>query len=174
MNKIYLYADGAAAQKDDIGAWAAVIAQEDPYFVKILWGITSPTTISRCELLPIIEGLRWIKTNIENIKNYFITVISDNEYTIRTLSGEYKYSKNEDLWAAIFALQSGLKIQYKWCERNTTPGGILCDFLCKTLRAHMLKKLPEVCDTPKNLECLLPALTEEFVQKFMKTWEHFI
>ena len=76
---IYLFVDGSSAYKDDIGAWAAVAVMGTKR--QILYGVNFPTTISRCELLPIIEGLRWIKQNWYE-DGMQVIVTSDSDYTV--------------------------------------------------------------------------------------------
>jgi ribonuclease HI len=150
----YLFVDGSAAQKDDIGAWAALaITATDR---KLLFGINSPTTISRCELLPIVEGLRWIKTNWAKGSPWRITVYSDSEYTVKTLCGLYRRHKNQELWKALDEAAHGLQVTYIWRERNTLPYMTLCDTICGGLRRATHKLIGQYFKDVKNPEAVIP------------------
>jgi len=146
-----LYVDGSCGAGGDIGAWAAIAVA--PGHKKLLWGVDYPTTISRCELRPIIEGLRWIHGTLVRESGYKIEVTSDSEYTVKTLSGVYPDpKKNTDLWAALPEITQSMVVRYGWRERNTLPEMTLCDEICKALRGGMISlanalweeyKLPE-------------------------------
>jgi MYXO-CTERM domain-containing protein len=56
----YLFTDGSSGPHEDTGAWAAIAVAGTNR--KLLFGVQSPTSISRCELIPIIEGAGGIVT----------------------------------------------------------------------------------------------------------------
>lgn len=141
----YLFVDGTASPKDFIGAWAALAVSGE--FQKLIYGIDYPTTISRCELRPIIEGLRWIKNNWALGENYKITVFSDSEYTVKTLNNLYRREKNIDLWCGLDAIVTSipeLNVKFIWRERNTLPQITLCDEFCKYLRQQVLDNMSKL------------------------------
>ena len=128
----YLFSDGSSARKADIGAYAAIAAT--PVNRKLIYGIEYPTTISRCELLPIVAGLRWINTNWAKGGGFRVTVFSDSEFTVRTLCGDYDRRKHMDLWAGLDEAAKGMKVTYIWRERNSLPYMDMCDAVCSSLR----------------------------------------
>ena len=132
----YLFVDGSAGGKHNFGAWAAIAATVRER--KILYGTAYPTTISRCELVPIIEGLTWIQNNWVIMPGFRVAVISDSEYTVKTLSGLYRKKKNTDLWAAADEAAKGLHIKYVWRERNSLPYMTYCDAICGSFREAMI------------------------------------
>ena len=79
----YLFTDGSSARKADIGAYAAIAATATTR--KLIHGVEYPTTISRMELLPIVNGLRWINTNWAKGAGFRVTVISDSARRLRLL-----------------------------------------------------------------------------------------
>jgi ribonuclease HI len=152
----YLFVDGSSAHKDDIGAWAAVAVMGDKR--QVLYGVNYPTTISRCELLPIIEGLRWIKANWWPEQVQGVTVYSDSEYTVKTLSGLNQRNKNQDLWAALDAAKSGMPVRYVWRERNSLFYMTFCDALCGGLRHQTYRIVTDLFGDPKQPDKGIPAV----------------
>lgn len=159
----WLFGDGSSSRQKDIGAWAAVAVAGENVNRQLLWGIDWPTTISRCELRPIIEGLRFIKNEWSPARQAIVRVYSDSEYTIRTLTGEYPRRKNTELWAAVDEATRGMTVEYRWRERNSTPYGTFCDGVCGPLRRMMINHMSKVARDPRQPEQDMPllALPEE-------------
>lgn len=155
----YLFTDGSASKNDDVGAWGAVAVTPFLTARKVLYGVVHPTTISRCELLPMVEGLRWINANWHTASHsgtYTVCVISDSEYTVRTACGDYPRKKNPDLWAALDAAALGMQVKYTWRERNTHVYTEVCDALCSNLRKAVIKVLSQQFSDVRALESMLP------------------
>lgn len=151
----FLFVDGSCGPKDDIGAWTAIAILGNKR--KLLFGVTGPTTISRCELTPIIEGLRWIKTNwLPDNPDISIVLYSDSEYTVKTLSGMYRGRKNTELWAAVDEARHDLKIRYIWRERNSLFYMSLCDAICGGLRDRLYQVMTDQFKDPKAPENSIP------------------
>ena len=150
----YLFVDGSSSKGDDIGAWAAIAAAGDRR--RLLYGIDFPTTISRMELRPIIEGLRWIKSNWVVGGGFRVLVTSDSEYTVKTLCGLYPRNKNEELWAAVDVAAQGMHVNYRWRERNSLPYMELCDAICGPLRDHMIAHMKTVAKDCRKPEAAMP------------------
>jgi len=150
----FLFVDGSSAHGDDIGGWAALAATVAQR--KLLYGVAYPTTISRCELVPIIEGLRWISNNWRHGPGFRVTVYSDSEYTVKTLCGLYARNKNKDLWAGVDIVASKLVVTYKWRERNTLPYTELCDAVCGVLRKNTIKLMQLYFKDVRNPEAIIP------------------
>jgi ribonuclease HI len=157
----YLFADGSSSRKDDIGGWAAMAATVTHR--KLLYGVAYPTTISRCELLPIVEGLRWIKENWVKGPGFRVAVYSDSEYTVKTLSGLYRRHKNKELWAALDAAADGMVVQYVWRQRNSLPYMTACDTVCGALRRATINLMKQCAKDPRKPEQQIPygALPED-------------
>lgn len=152
----YVFGDGSAAQGDDIGAWASVAVTLNAR--KLLYGVTYPTTISRCELTPLIEGLRWIKYHWMKTNGLRVMVVSDSEYTIKTLCGLYDRRKNKDLWMTIDEMTKNMNVQYVWRERNSHPYMEICDSICSGLRHHVKDSMGRVFKDVLNPEPDLPPV----------------
>lgn len=159
----WIFGDGSATRNEDIGAWAAIAIAGDNVTRKFLWGIGQPLTISRCEMLPVLEGLRFIKYHWHPARGQIIRVTSDSEWAIRTLSGDFPVNKHEDIIEGIHKLAHGLTVEYRWRERNSTPYGTLMDNICGPLRRHMLDTMGKITKDPRQPELEMPmlALPEE-------------
>jgi ribonuclease HI len=155
VTNIFLFVDGSCAAKDDIGAWAAVAVMG--VHRQVLYGAMYPSTISRCELTPIIEGIRWIKSNWGMAPNIEIYVYSDSEYTVKTLSGINQRHKNNELWKALDEAVLGLKIRYIWRSRNSLFYMSVCDAICGRLRAETYKTIAATLGDPR---CPINAIPE--------------
>ena len=131
---IFMFVDGAASQQQDIGAYATLLVTANNENRKLLMGTQCPTTISRMELIPIIEGLRWLRSNWAKRNRMTVRVYSDSEYTVKTLCGLYPKQKNTELWAAIDDVAEYFNMQYMWRERNTLPQTEVVDAVCSNLR----------------------------------------
>lgn len=135
---IYLFTDGSCSTKTEHGAWGALIVT--PQKRQTIYGSAYPTTISRCELLPIIEGLRVIYYDIlKKREGIVVTVVSDSEYTVQTLGGHFEPNKNRDLWEAVKFFQGVMKVEFVWRARNTNPYMEYCDALAHGARVAGLE-----------------------------------
>ena len=134
---IVLVADGSCDAVSEFGTWAAVAVT--PMTRKIFYGTVYPSTISRCELTPILEGLRWIRAECIDLKGTRVRIISDSQFTIQTLAGMYEAKKNLDLWSAVRTASQGLKLDAAWRERNSHPLMELCDSIAHALRESVFR-----------------------------------
>lgn len=144
--RVMVFSDGSAHSpvKDGgippagIGGWCSVVAWEEASQVRtrVFTGSECPTTITRCELTPILRALSWISSwNHGSSPNLDIACVSDSEFVVKTLSGQYKapsrYDINDDLWFPVFDLVKQVKaptrLRFIWRERNTHPAMSYCD-----------------------------------------------
>jgi ribonuclease HI len=152
----YLFTDGSCAYKADIGAYAAVAATANSR--KLIHGTEYPSTITRCELLPIVSGLRWIKANWAKSPGFRVTVISDSEITVRTLCGEYERRKHLDLLAGLDEITKRMKVTYIWRERNSLPYMSIADAVCSSLRKATHMSTEKMFDDALNPEKSMPEV----------------
>ena len=141
----YLFVDGSCGAKDDIGGWAAIaVSRTGPR--KLLFGMACPTTISRCELMPIIEGVQWIHKNwAHRVTGFRLQVYSDSDYTVKTLNGIYTINRNKDIWAgALEFMTLPIHFTFTWVHRNTLPYMELCDGIAGAVRKQNLEMVPKL------------------------------
>ena len=151
----YLFVDGSSGPKEDVGGYAAVAVCAAGR--KLLYGTMYPTTISRCELMPIIEGLRWIKRNWARGVGYRVAVCSDSEYTVKTLCGVNQRRKNDELWKAADEAAQGMVVRYTWRERNSLDYMEMCDGICGTARQIILNEMGKLFPDIRQPEGVLPV-----------------
>lgn len=138
--KVLLVTDGSCSSDNQLGSWGGVVVTQTKS--QRFYGMAYPTTISRCELMPIIEGLKWIYYDLcGKQKGVQVKLISDSEYTIQTINGLYMPKKNVDLWAACKALQGKMKIEAIWRGRNSHTYMDLCDSIAHAVRVLNLEQL---------------------------------
>jgi ribonuclease HI len=136
--KITLFTDGSCEVKSKLGGWGGVIVT--PTQRHILHGSAYPTTISRCELMPIIEGLKVIYYDILQKKEGMqVRIVSDSEYTVKVIGGMETFKKNADLWTGFFEMASHFRVDAIWRQRNTHPYMTLCDSMAHAARVTNLE-----------------------------------
>lgn len=154
----YLFSDGSCdAGKHDMGAWASFVIGKESR--KLLYGMAQPTTISRCELLPLIEGLRYIRKLVKGrTGGIAIRAFSDSEYTVKTLAGGYPPGKNMDLWAGMDYVSQGFTIDWVYRERNSHYYMELCDSVCSILRKRSIEVIKDMLGAePAHIADIVPV-----------------
>lgn len=146
MNKLYIFTDGSCSADTRAGAWTSIIINNK--HKEILCGFDFPSTISRCELLPIIFAGIHISSNLNNYRE--LVFISDSEYTVKVLSGIYTVNKNQELWQAARTALHGFNTKFIWIERNSTPFMVACDAICGSIRKRITDN--ELVDITKYKE----------------------
>jgi len=105
MGAIIAYTDGSCNVKTRLGGYGALLRFYKKQIVEeiVLQGGYSNTTVSRMELMAIIETLRTIKIK----DKYKVIVISDSQYTVDSIEKGWVFRwrsegfferKNADLW----------------------------------------------------------------------------
>jgi len=150
----YLFTDGSCGPKEDVGGYAGVAVC--PTGRKLFYGTMYPTSVSRCELMPIIEGLRWIKHNWCKGIGFRVQVTSDSEYTVKTLCGVNRRHKNDELWKAADEAAHGMVVRYVWRERNSLDYMEMCDGICGSARKIVMAEMGKIFPVIKQPETVLP------------------
>lgn len=143
---VYLFTDGSCSSTHDSpGSWGAVVM--DRASTQLLAGALYPTTISRCELYPVVEGLRYIRDVLlphAPPPGFRVLLISDSEYVIKTIGGLYEARKNEDLWCSYRHLAEGMELRAMYRTRNSHPLMKLADSLAYSTHQVFAKHLESV------------------------------
>ena len=113
------------------GGYAAVIFREGE-MIEELSGGAAMTTSNRMEITAAIVGLRAVR------EPSIITLYSDSQYVIKTLTQGWKRMKNGDLWARLDAAVKSPQITWKWIRgHNGNPGNTRADALAnQAARLH--------------------------------------
>ncbi|MBI2846347.1 MAG: cyclic pyranopterin monophosphate synthase MoaC [Chloroflexi bacterium] len=103
---ISIYTDGAYNWGKKTGGWAAIILQDGGKTP--LSGRVEKTTSNRMEILAAIKGLEKTPEGAD------VTIYSDSQYLVFTMTRGWKRNKNLDLWNDLDRLVSSRNVQWEW------------------------------------------------------------
>ena len=101
-----IYTDGACKGNPGPGGWGSVILEGDTK--KTLQGGERETTNNRMEMMAVIEGLKELPEQEQ------VTIYSDSQYVINTMTKNWKRNKNKDLWAKMDAEVKSRRVKWQW------------------------------------------------------------
>ena len=112
---ITIYTDGSCMGNPGPGGWAAVIVDDGAK--RSLSGKEDNTTNNRMEILAAIKGLEAVPAGSE------VTVFSDSQYVVNTMTRGWKRNANRDLWAKLDAVAGQRRITWRWTRGHAgNPG----------------------------------------------------
>ena len=103
---IEIYTDGACAGNPGRGGWAAIVVENGSK--KALHGGEDRTTNNRMEIMAVIKGLEVVPESSE------VTVFSDSQYVVNTMTRNWKRNANKDLWARLDTEAGKRHVTWKW------------------------------------------------------------
>ena len=103
---IDIYTDGAC--KSGVGGWAALIFETSGH--RDMSGKLEDTTSNRMELSAAIHSLESLPTGSE------VTIFSDSEYLVKTMTQGWKRNTNLDLWENLDSLNIAHKVNWQWVK----------------------------------------------------------
>ncbi len=106
---IEIYADGACSGNPGPGGWGAVIIRGGGNREEIKGSVES-TTNNRMEMTAVIEGLK------RTAEGSDVTIRSDSQYLISTMTRGWKRSANLDLWHTLDDLTAKRKVHWVWVK----------------------------------------------------------
>ena len=101
-----LYTDGACRGNPGPGGWAAILCTDS----QVSWhaGRQQRTTNNRMEILAAIKGLEHTPPGSQ------VTIFSDSQYLVNTMTQGWQRRKNHDLWGQLDALVKGRSVTWEW------------------------------------------------------------
>lgn len=118
LNELELYTDGSCKGNPGNGGWAVIILEKgNPKPIEKLKGGDSATTNNRMEMIAVIEGLRFIHEN--HLQNRKLSLFSDSNLIIKTLTEGWKRKANLDLWEELDALNEEIEVEYVWVKGHS-------------------------------------------------------
>lgn len=121
---IYIYTDGACMRNPGPGGWAALVLSGDEY--QVCSGSAADTTNNRMEQTAVIQGLQ------ATPQTSHVTVFTDSQYVIGTMTRSWKRRVNSDLWDVLEALCSRRTVTWEWVRGHTgEPGNEFVDAQAK-------------------------------------------
>jgi ribonuclease HI len=127
-----IYTDGSCLKNPGgPGGYAAVIFREGE-IIEELSGGDVVTTNNRMELMAAVVGLRAVR------EPSAVTLYSDSQYLIKTLTLGWKRMKNVDLWARLDQAAKPHRVSWQWVRgHNGNPGNVRADALAnQAARQH--------------------------------------
>jgi ribonuclease HI len=127
-----IYTDGSCLKNPGgPGGYAAVIFREGE-IIEELSGCEAITTSNRMEITAAIAGLRAVR------EPSLITLYSNSQYVIKTLTQGWKRIKNVDLWARLDQAARPHRVTWQWVRgHNGNPGNVRADQLAnQAARLH--------------------------------------
>ena len=105
---VEIYTDGACLGNPGPGGWAAIILDEDGEVEQPLSGFEEHTTNNRMEILAAVKGLEAVSPGVE------VTLYTDSQYLVNTMTKGWKRNSNLDLWEALDEEASKRKVIWRW------------------------------------------------------------
>lgn len=119
MNELIAYTDGAYSPTRDQGGVGIVFIKDNKIIYEYSKSILK-TTNNRCELYAVIKVLQAISKPINKL-----TIYSDSQYVICTITKGWQRKKNQDLWDLFdrfykLALNLCPIIEFEWVKGHDT------------------------------------------------------
>ena len=119
---ISIYTDGACLGNPGPGGWAAVI--DDGEDTKQISGHEEDTTNNRMEILAAIRGLEATSVQAN------VTIYSDSQYLVNTMTRGWERKANKDLWAMLDTAVESRQVKWEWVRGHSgNPGNEEADRL---------------------------------------------
>lgn len=131
---IDIYTDGSCSGNPGRGGWAAIVVQDGRQVE--LKGSVERTTSNRMELTAAIEGLTHVPEGSE------VSIHSDSEYLVNTMTRSWKRRANLDLWQRLDELKATRKVKWIWVEGHSSHPG--------NERANRLAMEMSACENPRR------------------------
>ncbi|MFB3120324.1 MAG: cyclic pyranopterin monophosphate synthase MoaC [Stenotrophomonas maltophilia] len=129
-----IYTDGACRAR--VGGWAALILT--PGERRTLSGKAEDTTSNRMELSAAINAVESLPSGSE------VTLYSDSEYLVKTMTLGWRRNANLDLWQKLDALAEEHQIRWEWVKGHASiPGNEYVNQLAG-FEAGVTKTRPEL------------------------------
>ncbi len=109
---IHIYTDGSCrANPGGPGGWAAIVVENG--VTRELVGGHPSTTNNRMEMLAVLNGLEAVPDSAS------VTVFSDSEYVINTMTRNWKRRKNLDIWEKLDAEAGRRRVSWEWVRGHS-------------------------------------------------------
>ncbi len=103
---IRIYTDGSCVGNPGPGGWAAIVLENGSE--RELHGRQEQTTNNRMEMLAVIKGLEAVPEQSQ------VTVLTDSQYVINTMTRNWKRRANQDLWLRLDAEVGKRDVDWEW------------------------------------------------------------
>ena len=108
---IDIYTDGSCIVNPGPGGWAAIVFDGDSK--RALSGGEQDTTNNRMEILAVVKGLQAVPDSSE------VTIHSDSQYVINTMTRNWKRNANQDLWEQLDTEVKKRAVKWEWVRGHS-------------------------------------------------------
>ena len=105
---IEIHTDGSCDPNPGPGGWGAIIVENGA--TRELHGGEERSTNNRMEIMAVIKGLESVPEAAD------VTVFSDSEYVVNTMTRNWKRNANRDLWARLDAETGRRNVRWQWVK----------------------------------------------------------
>lgn len=120
LRRVTICTDGACSGNPGSGGWGASLTAMDSKGIirtRYISGYEVETTNNRMELMAAIMGLEALKERCR------VTLHSDSQYLVYTMSRGWSRNKNKDLWSRLDRLSMRHEIDWQWVKGHSTHAG---------------------------------------------------
>lgn len=107
--EVVAHVDGACDPNPGRGGWGAVL-RSGPHERRLSGVIPEDTTNQRAEIHAAIRALTALKMPCR------VRILSDSQYLVRTMNGDYRRRANLDLWGLLDAAAEPHEVEWVWCR----------------------------------------------------------
>ncbi len=104
-----IYTDGACLGNPGPGGWAVILLRDGE--VQRIAGFDMATTNNRMEMTAAVKGLERTPSG-----GAHVTIHSDSEYLVKTMTRGWKRNVNKDLWARLDELVAERDVRWEWVQ----------------------------------------------------------
>ncbi|MBI2866648.1 MAG: cyclic pyranopterin monophosphate synthase MoaC [Chloroflexi bacterium] len=101
-----IYTDGAYNPALEKGAWVAIVVSNGEK--ETFSGQEPKTTSNRMEIMAAIQGLERVPEGAQ------VTLFSDSQYLVNTMSKGWKRQANQDLWGLLDTVAAKRRVRWEW------------------------------------------------------------
>jgi ribonuclease HI len=151
------YADGSCLGNPGPGGWGVVLINADGS-TRVLSGTNPATTNNRMEMTAAIEALRAFPQGAE------VTVRTDSQYVVKTMTLGWKRRENLDLWRELDAEAAHRLVRWEWVRGHAgDEHNEHADELARTAAAAATKGAPRSSSAKSRLSSARDAGEERTI-----------
>lgn len=147
MKHYQIFTDGSCLKNPGGAGGIGAVIITDGYYEEVSCGFEAPTTNNQMEMYAAIIALESLPERSK------VTLISDSQYLINTMSKGWKKKKNLTHWNRLDSVARNHSINWKWVKgHNGNKYNELCDHLA--MQAALSAQSPAHAGNLMTLPCL--------------------
>jgi ribonuclease HI len=131
--------DGSATTWEKTAGFGSILFQKEgaePY--KKFFGGLSSGTNNVAEIMAVLHPLLYLDATVDTSRRkYYVYILSDSEYVVKTGNGEAKRKSNRALWSAIDGIAERFFLHFRHVRRMILPANVYGDTIGNLVRKSM-------------------------------------